>query len=237
MQILTFAICLAAALLAPSVPAISPPGDELAVSVDLEVARQAGPLQVVGFKMPEEMGDAPVVVLRNVSAKATRSFWFDVRIGCGNSSDKPSSGGLGPWKNPQDPQWPKESTVAPSARGEAHLSALNGYVLVFSGRDHTCSCLRATVQVSAVEFADGSTWDRARATNSDPGPIDDAATQERLQPCQESQESDKVLKDLVGGGFRARAHGQADGTILRAYSVSCTLQQRADGAWLVRCPM
>lgn len=237
MQTSLLAICLAAVLLSPSVPANTPPGNELNVSVDLFAARQAGPLQIIGFRMPAESGDAPVLVLRNVSAKTTRSFWFDVRTDCANSSHNPSSGGLGPWKNPQGPQWPKESIIAAGAQGDAHVSALNGHVLVFSARNDACSCLRATVRVSAVEFADGSRWDRARATNSDPGPIEDAATRESLQPCQESRESDKVLKDLIGGGFKPGAHAQPDGTILRAYSVGCTLQQRAGGTWVVRCPM
>jgi hypothetical protein len=69
MRISKCVICLVAILFVPSAPAVPPPGKELTVSVDLETARQRGPLQIVGFKMPEEMGDAPIVVLRNVSTK------------------------------------------------------------------------------------------------------------------------------------------------------------------------
>jgi hypothetical protein len=72
---------------------------------------------------------------------------------------------------------------------------------------------------SRGEFADGGTWEQVRATNSDPEPIKGAAD-ENLQPCQESPESAKVLKDLVGGGFKAGASGQHDGTICRAYSMA-----------------
>jgi hypothetical protein len=143
MRITRFAICLMAILFAPSVPAIPSPGNELTVSVDLEATR---PLQSVGFKMPEEMSDAPVEVLRNVSTKATQSFWFEVRIRCANPANQleagPVIGGLGPWKKFQDAQWAKERTIAPGAQGEAHVSALNGYHLVFSARAAACSCLR-----------------------------------------------------------------------------------------------
>jgi hypothetical protein len=129
-----------AILFVPSAPAIPPPSKELTVSADLESARQRGPLQIVGFKMPEEMGDSPVIVLRNVSAKATRSFWFTVRIGCANPSNQLESGPpvaeLGPWKNPQDPRWPKESTIAPGALGDAHITGLNGHHWFFLGGLH-----------------------------------------------------------------------------------------------------
>ena len=90
--------------------------------------------------------------------------------------------------------------------------------------------------MSNVDFADGSKWDRALDTNSGPDPID-ATTQQSLQPCQESEESAKVLKDLVGGGLKAGSSGQHDGTIFRAYSMKCTLRERGEGTWAVRCPM
>jgi hypothetical protein len=186
MRITKFAICLMAILFAPSVPAIPSPGNELTVSVDLEATRQPGPLQIVGFKMPEEM--------------SAQSFWFEVRISCANPANKleagPVIGGLGPSKNPQDAQWPKESTIAPGAQGEADVSGLRFYHLVFSARAAACSCLRASVRVSNVEFADGCKWERALATNSGPDPTDDADTQQSLLPCRESQESAKVLEDL-----------------------------------------
>jgi hypothetical protein len=120
----------------------------------------------------------------------------------------------------------KESTIASGAQGEAHVSGLNGHHLVFSRGLQRAAASVASVRVSSVEFADGSKWDRALATNPGPDPIDDAATQQSLQPCQESQESAKVLKDLVGGGCKAGSSGQQDGTIFRAYSIMYVARTR-----------
>jgi hypothetical protein len=83
--------------------------------VELRVVHQAGPLQIVGFKMPARQDDYPTVVLRNVSAKATRSYWFRVRIVCANASNKtesaPAGRDFGPAVTGEDRRWPNENII------------------------------------------------------------------------------------------------------------------------------
>lgn len=81
----------------------------------------------------------PPVVLRNVSAKATRAYWFRVRIVCADPFNKaastPPAGDGGPAVTGQDRRWPNESIIAPGAEGEAHVAGLNGYQLAFFRRE------------------------------------------------------------------------------------------------------
>ncbi|MFZ0579755.1 MAG: hypothetical protein WAN72_26195 [Candidatus Acidiferrales bacterium] len=243
MRISALAIGITAILFAPGTPAVPPlgNGNDLTATVELRVPGQAGPLQIVGFKMPEKLDGYPIVVLRILSTQATRAYWFRVRIVGANPSNKlesaPLAGDFGPGVTGQDRMWPNENMIAPGAEGQAHVAGLNGYQLLFVGAKGGCSCLRAFVQVSSVEFADGSSWDQQRATNTDPGPIE-GATEERLLPCQESHDSAEALKDLSAAGpiKRERDSAPADGTIFRAFSFKCTLQQR-DGRWFARCPI
>jgi hypothetical protein len=239
MRIPGFSACLVTMLFFPGTAALALQSGELTVSVDLEAARHIGPLQVVGFKMAKESTEFPIVVLRNLSSRATDSFWFSVRVSCANpsstSESQPPLWELGPGKTPQDAQWPHESIIPPGGQGEAHVPGLQGGQLMFSGRSVGCSCLRASVRVTHVKFAEGADWDAVRATNSDPQPLN-AVSEEHVQPCRESRESATVLKDVIGGGFRAGVPTHADDTIFRAFSVQCSLQQR-DGNWMVMCPM
>ena len=233
------AVCLLAMLLVSGTSTFAFPGNEPTVSVDVEAARQLGPLQIVGFKMPTESGDVPVVVLRNLSSCATDSIWFRVRVACATPSStsepQPHLWELEPRKTPQDSHWPHESVIPPGVQGEAHLEWLLGFRLILAGETAGCSCLRASVRVTHVKFADGADWDATRATNSDPQPLN-AVSEENIQPCRESPESAKLLKEVTGAGFHAGIPTRADDTLVRAYSVTCALQQR-DGKWLALCPM
>jgi hypothetical protein len=145
-------------LLMPSL-AVGSPTDVTKIVVFVTTVKQESPLQIIGFKLPDKVGGAPMLLLRNVSDKPIRDFHVAADIG---NPEADSHGQIGPAfatsTNSSSLDWPQERAIPPNSDREAHEAILRTHTLAAWGGQLHSSCLHVAAIVLSVDFADGTRW-------------------------------------------------------------------------------
>ena len=208
----------------------SVPADESAIGVLLRVAGQDSPLQIVGLRKPEKFSHDPLVHLRNTSSKQTTRIWIEAIIaGRDGKVARINS-------NYPNVLWPEERVISPGGDGWAHETVLQSTHLLTAGKDFHSNCLRVTVLVLSVDFADGTSWHRDQSQKgvswtypSQPDPED---------PCKISNANESDVAQIAGAEFRAPSDSDAGGSSqeeVQFYGFSCHLARKGERV-VAMCP-
>ena len=221
-----------------------PTGEEKIV-VFVTTVKQDGPLQITGFKLPDKVGGAPVLVLRNVSNRQVRNFYIVADIG---NPEADSHGDIGPaWStstNSTRLDWPQERAIPANSEREAHENELRSHTLAAWGGSLRTSCLHVAALVQSVEFADGTTWRLENHANQ--GIWKSSLRSDSTKSCDHSPAMESALKEWDHGSPGSEEPGPAGyeetgspvhlntGTV-QSYSVACPLRNLS-GRLVAICP-
>lgn len=191
--------------------------EESTISVRIRVAGQDSPIQVVGLKKPEKRSHSPLVHLRNTSSKQTARIWIEAIIA--------GRDGRVARTNSNSPNlfWPEERAIMPGGDRWAHETVLQSAHLLIAGKDLHSNCLRVTVLVLSVEFADGSSWHRGQ--NQEGVSWTYPSQSDAEDPCKDSTANESDVARIEGVGFSAASNLDADPeqNELQSYGFSCRL--------------
>ena len=211
--------------------------DEEKIVVFVTTVKQESPLRITGFKLPDKVGGAPVLVLRNVSNKQIHDF--DVAADVGNP-EAGADGEIGPafatGTNSTRLDWPQERAIPPNSEQEAHENTLRSHTLASWGGLLHSGCLHVAAIVFSVEFADGTTW---RLENQKDQKIWRSSVRtDDTKSCDHSPAMQSALKEWDDGSAGNEETGSPthlDTGTVQSYSVTCPLRRIAGGLVAV-CP-
>src|ERR1700722_1513046 len=210
-----------------------PTGGEKIV-VFVTTVKQEGPLQITGFKLPDKVGAAPVLVLRNLSNKQVHKFYVIADIG---NLEADSHGEIGPaWStstNSTSLDWPQERAIAANSEGEAHENIFRSHLLAGWGVRLHSSCLLIAAIVHSVEFADGTAWHLEN--HEDQEIWKSSLGSDSTRSCDHSPAMESALKEWGNGSPGNEELGSSgnEGTgtpthldtgTVQSYSVTCPLK-------------
>lgn len=227
-------LAIAILILLPSLAGGSPPDDSRIV-VFVTTAKQESPLQITGFKLPNKVGDAPVVVLRNMSAKAISDFYVAADVG---NPEPDSRGEIAPaitTGSSMRVYWPQERAIPPNSQWEAHENILRSHTLAaWGGRLHS-GCLHVAAIVTTVEFADGSRWDLGNLQSQEIWKS--SLRSDSTKSCDHSPAMESALKEWDGptGNAETGSSSHLDSRTVQSYSVACPLRNLG-GKLVAVCP-
>ena len=221
---------LAAALfvLLPSLAGGSPTGD-VNIVVFVTTVKQESPLQIVGLKLPDKVGGAPVVVLRNASSKQIVGFHVAAAIGNPEADNAEQ-----PIAISTNSDWPEGPIPANSER-EAHRMILRSHWLAAWGGRLYSSCLHVAAIIRSVEFADGTTW---QLENLEDRQIwKSSLGSDSTKTCDHSSAVESALKEWDGasGYVQTGSPIHLDASTVQSYSVTCPLRS-LEGKLVAICP-
>lgn len=223
-------LILALLIAIPLAVGLSSPTEESTIGVLIRVAGQDSPVQVVGLRKPEKSSHDPLVHLRNTSSKQTARIWIEAIIaGHDGKVARINS-------NYPNVFWPEERAIPPGGDGWAHETVLQSTHLLTAGKELHSNCLRVTVLVVNVEFADGTSWHRDQSQEgvswtypSQPAPED---------PCKISNANESDVAQIAGAGFRAPFDSDAGGSSqeeVQFYGFSCHVARKGERV-VAMCP-
>jgi hypothetical protein len=220
--------------------------DEVKVTGFVTTAKQDGPLQIIGFRLPEKIGHSPKVVVRNISSQQIVSF--TIRITTGNLArgslfaelgTQFGEGSIGPpaQNSVLYPLWRKERSVLPGSESEVEGYNPSSSHSVVSAAAVRSNCVHSLAMVNRVEFADGTDWewlpndeelDRVWKGSILPG---------SSKSCDNSPKVTKLMEKLRGPAYIVRdSLTHADTAVVQHYSISCPLRPM-HGKLFAVCPM
>jgi hypothetical protein len=190
------------------------------------------PLRIVGFRMPEKVGDPPRVVLQNVSSKDIREFSFQAVIGRPDGTGRILNGvDAGPTKMED-----LRDVIPPHGSRETPENVLIAGSLAFSASVVLSNCLHVTAMIVAIDFADGTHW-----YLSGPKEMErlwkDSLPIGGTKSCGTGSVTQETLRRLEG--WRHKENGsptRADSSVKQSYSFSCSLG-KTRGKLMALCPM
>lgn len=182
-----------------SCPTIASPADDAEINIFVTTTSQDSPLQVVGFKPPDKVGSAPVLVVSNVSDKQIREFHVHATVGNPEESTRIEAGkevALSLSDGSEHIYWPDERAVPPNSQREAHEGVFKSHLLAAWGQRLHSNCLHVAAIVTSVEFADGTTWEleSPKAQTTWKSSLDP----DRTKSCKHSPEVENAPKTVVG---------------------------------------
>ena len=229
---------LAAALfvLVPCLAGDSPTGD-VNIVVVVTTVKQESPLQIVGLKLPDKVGGAPVVVLRNASNKQILGFHAAAAIGnpeVDNAEQPIATPSTSSSSNLDWPEGPIPPIPANSER-EARGKILRSHLLAaWGGRLHS-SCLHVAAFILSVEFADGTTWQLENL--QDRQIWKSSLGSDSTKTCGHSFAVESALQEWDGasGYVQTGSPIHLDASTVQSYSVTCQLRS-LEGKLVAICP-
>jgi hypothetical protein len=211
------------------------PTDDAKVVVFVTTVRQESPLQITGFKLPDKVGGAPVLVLRNESNKPIRDFHVAADIG---NAEANSRGEIGPAFATNTSNivfWPRERTIPPNSEREAHEGSLRSHTLAgWGGRLHS-NCLHVAAIVLSLEFEDGTSWQLENM--QDQQVWKSSLHSDSTKSCDHSPVMESALKEWDGpaGNEETGSPSHLDTRTVQSYSVTCPLRN-LEGKLVAICP-
>jgi hypothetical protein len=228
------------------IAAVGWPDDEVRVTGLLTTAKQDGPLQIVGFKLPEKIGQPAMIVVRNVSSK--NILEFTVQVVAGNPEERSTAGNASvpisrslPGLTRSSffflPRWRKEGSIPPGGEDETREHGLESVDFVTAARFLRSNCVHLLAMVDRVVFADGTDWKSSLSDEKLRQVWKESISPESLKSCANSPEVARLLEELRGESFnQGRSPTQIETAIVQHYSISCPLR-RVQGKLLAVCPM
>jgi len=223
-------------VLAPCLTA-RPSADEVSVTIVVTAATQDGPLQIVGFRLPEKVGDAPRLVLHSVSQKQIRHFSVEAAVGNPEESARVEAGEKVAVEEMSsgDAFWPHERTVPQNGYREAHESELRSHNLVKWGQQLHSNCLHVAAIVTHVEFADGTRWEST--TPRDQAMWKASLRDDSTKSCGHSSVVEDALKqwDWTAGYADMGTPSHQSTDMVQSYTIVCPLRM-VGGRLTALCP-
>jgi hypothetical protein len=209
-------------------------------------AKQDGPLQIIGFKLPEKIGAFPKVVVRNVSSKHIVDF--TIRVTTGNLASGSLLGGPGTQfgdgsmgtpaqSSSLYTQWRKERFILPGSESEVKGYDLSSSHFVVIAAAVRSNCVHSLAMVNRVEFADGTVWEWLPKGEELDRIWKESILPDSSKSCDNSSKAAELMKQLRGpayinGGSPTGAHTG----MVQNYSVTCSLRRTHETLFVV-CPM
>lgn len=137
------------------------PTDSGTIAIFVTIVPAEGPLKILGFRLPDKVGDPPMVALQNTGEKAVRDFTLTVLIG---NPRRTQSGvdpiaGIGTSSGTPAPQlWVEERLIPPGGTRVVHQSAFRSHNFAAFAVHLHLDCAHAAVFLTKVEFVDGTIW-------------------------------------------------------------------------------
>ncbi len=228
------------------IAAVGWPADEVRMTGLLTSAKQDGPLQIVGFKLPEKIGQPAMVVVRNVSSKDILEF--TVQVVAGNPEEHSTAGNASLPISRSAPgltrssfiflsRWRKEGSIPPGGEDETREHGLRSVDFVTAARLLLSNCVHLLAIVDRVEFADGTDWKHSLSDEQLRQIWKESILPESRKSCANSPEVTQLLEQLSGESFNlGRSPTHADTAIVQHYSISCPLRAR-QGKLSAVCPL
>lgn len=224
-------LSLALLVLAPCLTA-RPSADQVNVTIVVTAAVQDGPLQILGFKLPQKVGDAPRLVLHNVSEKQIRGFSTQGAVGNPEESTRVNAGevvAIAQSNGSRRIHFPGEETVPPNGYRDAHDLGLRSHNLALWGQRLQSNCLHVTAIVFKVEFADGTRWELT--TPREQAMWKASLRDDSTKSCSHSSTVQYALKQWEGDagyvGMGEPSHQSTD--MVQSYTVVCPLRMLGGG--------
>jgi len=228
-------LAIALFVLLPSLAGGSPP-DDAKIVVFVTTVKQESPLQITGFRLPDKVGGAPVLVLRNVSGKQILDFHVAAVVGnpeadARRDAERPIATNT----NSSNLDWPQERAIPPNNEREAHENILRSHTLAsWGGRLHS-SCLHVAAIVLSVEFDDGTRWQLENI--QDQQIWKSSLRSDSTKSCDRSPAMESALKEWDGpaGNAETGSPSHLDTRTVQSYSVTCPLRN-LEGKLVAICP-
>ncbi len=226
-------------LLAPCLAAGSP-GDEVKLTIFVATAVQDAPIQVVGTRLPDKTGGAPIVKFHNLSDKQVQQFSVYAMVGNPEKADRVADSVAGEevvigTSTNERIFWPDEQMIPPRGYREAHVEILRSHVLLGHGETLHSNCMHAVLVVTEVNFSDGTSWTLKNLREYQ------AIWKRSLQPdstksCEHSPAVEEALTQWEGAaGYGADLPTGADPDFVSSYSLVCRLRP-VGGKLAAVCP-
>jgi hypothetical protein len=200
--------------------------DRVVVNLFVTTAKQDCPLQILGFRLPDRLGEPPKVLLHNTTAKEVTFFYLYALIGNPrgvDGGDPKLASGLG-----QESKWVHpEPTIPPNGDAEFEAKFLRPFLAAFHAKEVRSNCLHVAVVVTNVEFADGTVWDAT--WKQDQLLWKDSIRSESSRSCDTSPAIDETLEQLKGSGPASRLPTHLSSETVQFYSVACPVRSSIGG--------
>jgi hypothetical protein len=210
------------------------------IAIFVTVAPAEGPLKLLGFRLPDKVGDPPKVVLQNTSEKSVQDFSLTALVGSPRqlqSGVDPVAGIGTSSAHPTPSQWAGERLIPPGESREVHEPSFRAHHLAGLASFLRSDCLHAAVFMDRVEFADGTTWNHDRSSSQTQQIWRDSFRPESTNNCENPPMADSAVGELRAFGYPtgmgSPSHGSTE--IVSHYSFSCPIQM-VKGQLIVLCP-
>jgi hypothetical protein len=205
----------------------APAADNAKINIFVTTTSQDSPLQVVGFKLPDKVGSAPMVVVLNVSDKPIRQFYVHAAVGNPEESARIEAGeavAISLSGGSDHIYWPGERAVPPNSQREAQAGTFKSHNLALWGQRLHSNCLHVAAIVTRVKFADGTSWELENF--KDQIIWRSSLKTDSAKSCEHSPEIENALKRWSGaaGNASTGSLSHVDPGIVKSYSITCPLR-------------
>ena len=203
---------------------------EPTLNVSMVSAGQGGPLQIIGFKPTEGTDNVVTLHIRNVTSKATQDFWVEPLV-------RNPSGQVWHSTNGHAATTPGFGNMPPGAEmWDSNTGALRLTTLRMAAKDLHSTCLRISPVVTAVDFADGTSW---KANSSQEA--DAMARADRMSStpaCTDSLGAKNYLEQLDAIEIKANvfdSYRSKEPSGSQSFSFACSLHRVNDTSMRAVC--
>jgi hypothetical protein len=210
------------------------------IAIFVTIAPEEGPLKILGFRLPDKVGDPPTVLLQNTGEKVVRDLTLTALIG----SPRQTQAGVEPIAgigissgHPAPQQWVAERLIPPGETREVHQSAFRSHNLASFAVHLHSDCAHAAVYISRIEFADGTVWGPDRSSSQTQKVWRDSIQPESTRDCANPPMADYAVDQVKGFGYPTAigspSHGSTE--VVSHFAFSCPIQN-VGGQLIALCP-
>ena len=218
---------------------------ETTITATVVAAPQEAPLKIIGFVMPEKIGDPPKVIVHNASSKTVVQFYA---VPLSGNPDKAMAHGDAP---AELPEWETSGYRAACAPGDSHctpeelhkippgndarrhVDTLRSYFLANQAKRFKSNCLHTMVFIERVEFEDGTKW-MLNSSERD-STWRNSIRPESLKGCaNQNPQTAEQLARMQGAGGHVGTPIHVDPPTKTEFQVSCTIHE-AHGTVVAYC--
>jgi hypothetical protein len=212
------------------VGALGSPNQDLRVIAFVTSVPQDSALQIVGFRLPSKVGDAPSVLLRNVSEKQIQSVVLGVVLG---SADRPGRADAATKTERlpvvvTDLKLRQTAALAPNTTEEIGEGALGSGALISAAQSYRTTCLHVAVVVTELHFADGTKWELKDFFEKAHQLWKDSIPPSNLSNCRNSSEIEEVFNRMKGAKYIVGTPTHADPRPVPYFSFSCSMSNKEE---------
>ena len=157
-----------------------------------------GPIQLLGMKPPEKLGQKPLLQLRNISGRTVARFWLEAHIrGTGGKITLVQDTYYGANRE-------EEPVIPPGSEFWTSYGPVTGSWLAWNAKQLGSNCVRASIYLLSVEFADDTKWHVSPEQRADA--LNHSFPLEPQDACKAASASAQQLDEMKAPGY-APVHG------------------------------